>query len=194
MAMSKAERVRAGLPAEVQYDDRTDAVLWSKAADGFGRLDWLRVAAAALDQALHGQGPNRKTLAELRDTLESIVDEERTIEVDVATVEREREQDGESRVVLEGTFEDVPEGFWGGDDPGSFRMPPPPEYVQCPACYAPPERNYPKGHQYVGSGAGWAKCARCNGTGQIVKETEGDAPQGPSRPPPRPPPPRWGGG
>jgi len=162
MAASKDERRRDGLPPDVQYDDRTDRVIWGKATDGFERLDWLRVAAAALDQTLHSPGTTQ-TIREMRNLLEEIVGEEEAIEVEGTP----------SHVVFEGDAADMPPGFWGTDTPGDFRMPEPPELVQCPGCFAPPERNFPKGQVYVGSGAGWAKCARCNGTGEVVKEAEG---------------------
>jgi hypothetical protein len=38
----------------VQYDARTDAVVYGPFTRGFERADWIRLAAAALDQAGDG--------------------------------------------------------------------------------------------------------------------------------------------
>ena len=56
----------------VQYDHKTDAVIYGPATDGWTRADWLRLAAAALDQAgtpgsASSDGP---AIAELADLLE----------------------------------------------------------------------------------------------------------------------------
>lgn len=135
------------IPKVVQYDVKTDTVIYGSSTEGFERIDWLRLAAAAIDQA--------GITGSLARTLEKLIsDEEPEPEEAIPIVE----------VV-------------GARGPIQLQLPArsSSSLRPCPVCTSDPSRNFPKGMIYVGSGSGWAKCSRCGGTGEIA-EADGGGP------------------
>jgi hypothetical protein len=159
------------LPA-LQYDARTDRVVYGSATEGFGATDWLRVAWACVDQGLlHAEAS--------RDVLETVQKVLKTVTGDLEADEDLEEEEGSS-----------PVSDWLG------AIPAPPTKVPCPSCTTDPSRNFPRGMVFVGSGCGWAACPRCNGTGFVADTHDGEVAAvreaASASYPPRPPPRRWG--